>query len=69
MANIIAKCPNNPNHKRFETTAHVMQLWEVDEKGNFINVVDESMEVSHGPDKDNIWTCCECGAEAIIEIE
>lgn len=67
MANIIAKCPNNPNHKRFTTTAHVMQLWKVDEKGNFVDMVDESMEVSHEPDKDNIWTCCECGTEAIIE--
>ena len=54
---------------RFITTAHVMQEWMVDENGNFIDVVDESVQVTHEPDDDNLWKCAECGAEAIIDKE
>lgn len=60
-----ATCPNNPNHKRFGTTAHVMELWEVDEEGAFIRTI-ESLQTDHGPDPDNIWECLECGAQAKV---
>lgn len=66
MAKLKAICPNNPNHKRFETTAHVAQSWKVDEYGNFIEEL-ETLETTHKPDKNNIWTCLECGSEAIVE--
>lgn len=59
------KCPNDKNHKRFATTAHVMQEWEVDENGNFESVINDCLEVTHSPNLDNIWRCLECGAEAI----
>ena len=36
-----AVCPNNPNHNRFITVAHITQDWKVDENGNFIEVVEE----------------------------
>lgn len=61
------KCPENPEHKQFVTTAHVMQDWFVDENGNFVAVATECVEVTHRPDPDNVWTCLVCGAEAIVE--
>lgn len=61
-----AMCPNDPTHTTFETTGHVMQLWLVDESGEFLDVLDDSMEVSHGADPDNLWRCATCGAEAVV---
>lgn len=55
-------CPKC-GQSRFTTTAHVMQEWLVDGDGNFINCIDDCMEVTVGPDKDNIWICDNCGAE------
>jgi hypothetical protein len=44
-----------------------MEEWKVDEHGEFIEVI-TSLETTHGPDSANIWTCAECGAEAIVEV-
>lgn len=60
-----AICPNDPNHKRFSTTAHVMEEWEVDAEGNFVRTI-EVLQVDHGPDPDNEWACLECGAQAKV---
>lgn len=60
-----AICPNNPKHKSFKTTAHVVQTWLVDEEGVFIEEASTD-EVTHPPHEDNIWTCYECGAEAKV---
>lgn len=62
-----AICPNNENHDRFTTTAHVMQEWVVDDSGEFIDVLEDCLQVTHKPDVGNLWTCQECGAEAIIK--
>lgn len=62
-----ARCPNSPEHKEFVTTAHIVQDWVVNEKGDFLQVVTECVETTHQPDPDNIWSCRECGAEAIFE--
>ena len=56
-------CPNGCN-AGFITTAHVTQEWKVDAKGNFIEAVNECVEVTHNPDFDNIWSCARCGAES-----
>lgn len=61
-----AICPKNEEHKQFITVAHVMQDWLVDEQGNWLETVDESLETSFPPNKDNLWTCAVCGAEAIL---
>ena len=61
-----ATCPNNPEHKRFLTTAHVMQEWVVDEKGEFVRVANECLDVTHRPTECNTWTCEVCGAEAKV---
>lgn len=58
------KCPNNPKHAEFVTTAHEVHDWIVDSKGNFVEDLGCS-EVAAEPDIDNIWTCHICGAEAI----
>jgi hypothetical protein len=66
-------CPKNPKHKRFATTAHVMQDWIIDNDGNWIRTLTECVEVVHGPEKGNCFTCMAkvkgeiCGYEAIVE--
>ena len=63
-----AKCPNNPDHKRFVTVVYVSEDWVVDENGEFIEVSPNSeMCVLHNPNPDNIWLCCKCAAEAEVE--
>ena len=54
---------------RFQVTAHVTQGWLVDEVGEFIACSAECDEVIHEPDDDDVWTCDNCGAEAIIVKE
>ena len=61
-----ATCPKNPKHNKFVTTAHEMHDWIVDEKGEFIKDLG-CIEITSGPDQDNIWTCNTCGAAAKIE--
>ena len=65
---LLASCPNNKGHKRFVTTAHVVQDWVVDHHGGFIEEIVTS-EVTHPPCKGNAWTCRTCGAEAtVVEV-
>lgn len=61
-------CPNGCN-RGFSTTAHVMQEWEVDGNGNYKDVLQECLEVTHKPDFENTWTCMECGEEAVTVTE
>jgi len=60
-----ARCPKDPSHKRFITTAHVMEEWRVDSEGNWIETIC-CLQTDHGPDPDNTWTCAICGAEAEV---
>jgi hypothetical protein len=60
-----ARCTKNPDHQRFATTAHVMEEWEVTSDGDFVSVI-ESLQIDHGPDPENEWTCLECGAKAEV---
>ena len=57
-------CPKDPEHDEFHITAHVAQGWAVDGKGNWISTIDDCSQVIHGPDKDDLWICAICGAEA-----
>jgi hypothetical protein len=61
-----AHCPNNSQHDRFITVAHVSQTWVVDSEGNFLESVSDD-EIDHGPDSGNTWTCEDCGADAVVE--
>lgn len=64
-----ATCPKNPDHKKFVTTAHVMQDWVVDENGEFLEEMNPCVEVTHFPSHENVWTCCAdgCGALAVVK--
>ena len=64
---ITAVCPNNPDHKRFSTTARVLEEWQVDEHGNFLASLG-CLETVHGPNPGNLWYCCECedATEAVV---
>lgn len=64
--NIRATCPANKDHSRFETVAHVSEVWEVDREGNFLSVRPGGGQVLHRPDIGNYWRCLECGAEAVV---
>jgi len=61
-----ATCTKNRRHKKFHTSAHVMEEWLVDQEGNWIETV-ETLQTDHGPDADNTWTCAICGADAKVE--
>ncbi len=67
LNNLKAVCPKNPDHKRFGVTAHVTQDWIVDEDGFFEECTCDCTEVTHEPNEEDIWTCAECGAEAIFK--
>lgn len=62
---IKATCPNNPEHNQFITTAHEVHDWIVDENGDFVKDLG-CEEVAHRPNKDNNWSCLECGESAIL---
>jgi len=61
-----ARCPKNPKHKVFLTTAHEVHEWEVDPDGEFIKDLGCSM-LAAKPDTGNIWICKICGSKAIQE--
>ena len=61
-----ARCPKDPNHKRFVTVVHMTEDWVVDENGDFLEVANSDGEVVHGPDPGHTWTCQECGADADV---
>lgn len=55
--------------KRFSTTAQIVQEWIVDERGNFISVETDRLEVTSEPDDANIWLCTQCGYEGVIKCD
>jgi hypothetical protein len=59
-------CPNGCN-SGFYTTAHVMQEWKLDNNGNYIETMEDCLEVTAYPHDDNVWACAKCGAEAEIQ--
>jgi hypothetical protein len=36
----------------------------VDRAGNYEKVIEDCLQVTAKPDRDNIWTCTSCGAQA-----
>lgn len=60
-------CPKNPEHKQFYVTAHISETWVVDTESNFLEAMDSDGEVVHEPDSGDLYTCTECGAEALKE--
>lgn len=64
--NVLVRCPECPEkHKRFVTTAHVVEEWVVNERGDYQDTKGV-LEVVHRPDPGNHWHCYECGADAIV---
>jgi hypothetical protein len=63
------RCPKcYPEHTRglYMATAHVTENWILDEDGEFIAKVEGDQEVTHQPDKEDIWTCYYCGNECEV---
>ena len=42
-----------------------MEDWIVDEYGDWIETVG-TIETTHGPNADNLWSCAECGTDAVV---
>jgi len=63
---VCPKCENN----RFSSTAHITETWEVDEQGEFVNVLvlDGDESVIHRPSiaGGDYFTCVACGTEAKV---
>ena len=49
----------------FYVTAHVVQDWKVDKDGEYIETVEDCVEVAHFPDDMDIWSCANCDYEDI----
>lgn len=54
------KCPKCGN-ETFYVTSHVIQDWKVDLYGDFLEVIDDCIEVTHFPKDDDLWECTKCG--------
>ena len=52
--------------RTFSTCATVTQEWKVDENGDYLEVLEDCLQVFSEPDDGNIWACVSCGAEAIL---
>ena len=60
------KCPNCGSEEFF-VTAHVTQDWLVDKHGEFVQVENDCVEVTHQPKNDDLWICADCGYDAAGE--
>lgn len=58
-------CPDNASHRKFITTAHVVEEWIVNERGDWQETT-TTLETASGPTKGNLFTCLECGTEAKV---
>lgn len=53
------RCPKC-GHDVFYVSAHVIQDWIVDHNGNFLETIDDCVEVTHFPTDDDLWECAKC---------
>ena len=53
------KCPKC-GCEVFYVTAHVTQDWKVDAHGDFMDVIDDCVEVTHFPQDYDLWECAQC---------
>ncbi len=60
-------CTSNPKHKRFYTTVHITQGWEVDSNGNFIDTIQTCIDVIRKPNIEHLYECMECAEDAVAE--
>ena len=62
---MLVKCPNNPDHKRFVATAHMLEEWITDEHGNWLETV-ETLDVVSKPTPEDLWLCETCNEQAEV---
>lgn len=53
------KCPKCSS-ERFIAPATVIQLWEVDSSGDFVEVINDCLDVDQRPSKADYWNCAQC---------
>ena len=54
------RCPQC-GFDRFVVTAHITQDWIVDGDEDFVDCIEECVEITHKPDDMDIWQCVACG--------
>jgi len=60
-------CKKDPAHNRFTVSAHVVELWEVDENADFCEVI-ATIDTTHRPDASDSYTCAECDSDAEVKL-
>lgn len=63
-----AVCPTSPDHDVFVTVAHVQEEWVVNRDGSYRESL-RCIDITHGPNPGNTWTCTFCGEEAKVVDE
>jgi ribosomal protein L37AE/L43A len=58
------KCPKCGD-EYFSVTAHVAQLWKVDEDGTYMEAINACTDVLHRPDATDMWECLACNYEDV----
>lgn len=64
MSEKIKRCPQC-GAESFYVSAHIVQGWKVNSHGTFLETIDECSEVTHTPNNDDLWTCANCGFQAL----
>ena len=53
------KCPKC-GAETFYVTAHVTQDWKMNKYGDYVETMDDCIEITHYPDDTDIWGCANC---------
>lgn len=63
---MFATCPTDTTHDTFITSVHVVQDWLVDRDGDWIQDVNDCVDVIRSVSPDEVWVCAHCGEIATI---
>ena len=53
------RCPKCGN-ETFYVAAHVVQDWKVGKDGEFMELIEDCIIVTHYPNDEDLWTCANC---------
>lgn len=58
-------CPKGCAKQEFCVLTKVLQTWLCDNKGEFIDVVEDVTDVLQYPNSYSEWYCADCGSDAV----
>lgn len=68
MANFKVTCPKSTRHKHFSVTAHITQEWQVNKNGEYVKVLQDCAEITHRPDRNDLFICMTCGTTCTVTL-